>query len=65
MCLLYHAFILCIPLVKMFTPFLERYIKYYALLLVISSGVIRMELDINRAIIDLFLARGPKVRVSY
>ena len=48
-CLLYYAFILRIPRVKMFTPFLECYIKYYAFLLVINSGVMRMDLDIYRA----------------
>jgi hypothetical protein len=55
---------LLIPRVKMFTAFLESYIKYHAFLLVISSGVVRMELDFYRAIIDSFLARRPKVRVS-
>jgi hypothetical protein len=48
----------------MFTAFLECYIKYHAFLLVVSSEVRRMELDIYRAIIDSFLARRPKVRVS-
>jgi hypothetical protein len=47
----------------MFTTSLEWYIKYHAFLLVISSGVMRMELDIYRTITDSFLARRPKVRV--
>jgi hypothetical protein len=48
----------------MFTAFLECYIKSYAFVLVISSRVMRMEMDIYRAIIDSFLVRRPKVRVS-
>ena len=64
MCLLTPCFLLRIPLVKMFTAFLECYIKYFAFLLVISSGVMRMELDIYRAITDSFLARITKVRDS-
>ena len=48
----------------MFTAFLECYIKSHVFVLVIISGVMRMELDIYWAIIDSFLARRPKVRVS-